>query len=171
MPERALTTIDIAAQFAAKARAQTAVEREREQGERAEQDVPRPGHRGASQDDLEADRRSPLSGYSVLSDAQLAEIGEMIAGLERQRQALSTSVAAFVERLTLAGAAERLNGVDPEAIDRILADLLGRLVAMLAPDLEAAAQRQGRPLDETEQALLGGSQEWRALAELLGRLR
>lgn len=43
---------------------------------------------------------------------------------------------------------------------------------MLAPDIEAAAQARGRPLNEAEHTLLAGPQEpeWRALAELLSRL-
>ena len=174
MPERALTTIDIAAQFAAKARAQTAAADASAQGQCTEASGSdrRDAQEGDSQTDGKRDLPKPRSLSDVQREGQFAEITAMVAELELQRAALYASVAALVEQLTLAGVTDRLGGADGETVDRVLADLLDRLVAIVAPEIEAAAQAQGQPLRETERAFLGGSQkpEWRALAQLLGRL-
>jgi hypothetical protein len=175
LPERALTTTDIAAQFAAKAQAETATadadeHRHSPEALRAER---RDIHEGDPQTDSE--RQAPKSpGLSdVRHSGQFDKITAMVAELERQREALFSSAAALVEQLTLAGVTERLGGADAATVDRTLADLLSSLARMLAPDVAAAAQRQGRPLNDAERALLSGAPEsdWRLLAKLLARLQ
>ena len=133
--------------------------------------------RNTHQSDPQTDGKRQLPESPRLSDVQhggqFAEIAAMVAELERQRAALFASAAALVEQLTLAGVAERLSGADAATIDRVLGELLGRLAQMLAPDIAAAAQAQGRPLSEAERALASGAggSDWRLLAELLARLQ
>lgn len=172
LPERALTTADIAAQFAAKVRVETATA---DADKRRE--PPGSDRHDTHQGDPERDGKSQLPESPRLSDVehsgQFAEIAAMVAELERQRTALFASVAALVEQLTLTGVAERLGGADSATVDRVLAELLGRLAQMLAPDIAAAAQAQGRPLSEAERALASGAGEsdWSLLAKLLARLQ
>jgi hypothetical protein len=105
LPERALTTADIASQFAAKAKVQAVASDVDERGEFAE--LASSGRRGSRHDDPHEEQRH-LVEFMTLSDAQrgaqFAELAERVAELERQRLALLAEVAAAIESMTLAGA-------------------------------------------------------------------